>query len=625
MDLVTVIKETPIYAQGIARTLLQNKRVDLASIVHLNTDFGVDSQNPEQDLVRWLVALQPLLNEDEESLTAFLSQIWQVRRLQPKEWQYYLSTAHEQSKSTLPKALREVPQGIVFLGTLGVGLPKLGILDASDAQVMQRLAFIFHDHFEWRVLSVGEYNTIQDSLNFNSRFAMNTVVTANADLGLGHADAQTINRAQTTYSPSPSLAGAGMPSLAQGLPSTQSVSSVQSIQNTQGMDANDAPIVRYLQDLLNQMVNERASDVHFEPYAESFRIRARVDGVLHEVDCPDVRMKEQLLVRLKIMAQLDIAEKRLPQDGRIKLTLDTGATVDCRVSTLPTVFGEKVVVRFLNVHNAALSLDGLGLEPSQLEWVSQTLQSPHGMVLMTGPTGSGKTVSLYACLNALNHEGVNISTVEDPVEIYMHGVNQVSVNEKAGIHFATALRAFLRQDPDILMVGEIRDLDTADIAVKAAQTGHLVFSTLHTNDATMALTRLNQMGVTAYNVAASVRLIVAQRLVRQLCSCKQPVHLNEALLQSAGLNAAQAAQTQWQAYAPVGCALCHHTGYSGRVGVFQVVPVSAALQTLIAQNASAQQLQAQASSEGHLTLRQAGLLKVMAGLSSLDEVMSVTL
>ena len=407
----------------------------------------------------------------------------------------------------------------------------------------------------------------------------------------------------------------------------RSVSLVSAVSGagTQIFDAQDAPVVRYIQDLLARLVGERASDVHFEPFAEDFRIRARIDGVLHEVARPDLNLREQLTVRLKIMAQLDIAEKRLPQDGRLKLTITPNQSVDCRISTLPTLFGEKVVVRFLNAQDTTLDLHGLGYEPEQLRIVEETLKHPHGMVLMTGPTGSGKTVSLYACLNVLNHEGVNISTVEDPVEIFMHGINQVSINEKAGVQFATALRAFLRQDPDILMVGEIRDLETADIAVKAAQTGHLVFSTLHTNDATMALTRLLQMGVTAYNVAASVNLIVAQRLVRRLCACKKPVHLDEYLLQSAGMDAAQARQTDWQAFAPNGCEQCYHTGYIGRVGIFQVVPVSLAMQSLIARNASAQELSQQAQQEGYLNLRQAGLRKVVAGISSLEEVMAATL
>ena len=405
----------------------------------------------------------------------------------------------------------------------------------------------------------------------------------------------------------------------------RSASIVSNQSSAQVFDAQDAPVVRYIQDLLVRLVGERASDVHFEPFAERFRIRARIDGVLHEADSPDLNLREQLTVRLKIMAQLDIAEKRLPQDGRIKLTVSPTQSVDCRISTLPTLFGEKVVVRFLNSQDTTLNLGGLGYEPEQLKIVQDTLKHPHGMILMTGPTGSGKTVSLYACLNILNRDGVNISTVEDPVEIFMHGINQVNINEKAGISFAMALRAFLRQDPDILMVGEIRDLDTADIAVKAAQTGHLVLSTLHTNDATMALTRLMQMGVTPYNVAASVNLIVAQRLVRQLCNCKQPVKLDEYLLKSAGMNDSQAKQIDWQAFAPNGCSHCYGTGYVGRIGIFQVVPVSLAMQSLIARNASAQELSELAQQEGYMNLRQAGLRKVRSGITSLAEVMTATL
>ena len=394
---------------------------------------------------------------------------------------------------------------------------------------------------------------------------------------------------------------------------------------SQVFDAQDAPVVRYIQMLLARMVNERASDVHFEPCSGDFRIRARIDGVLHEVERPDLVLREQLTVRLKIMGQLDIAEKRIPQDGRIRLNLGPDRSVDCRISTLPTIFGEKIVVRFLNTQDTSLTLAGLGYEPAQLRIIEETLKHPHGMVLMTGPTGSGKTVSLYSCLNVLNQEGVNISTVEDPVEIFMDGVNQVSINDKAGVHFSTVLRAFLRQDPDILMVGEIRDLETADIAIKAAQTGHLVFSTLHTNDAPMALTRLVQMGVTSYNVAASVNLIVAQRLVRRLCSCKQPVHLDEYLLMSSGMSEVQAQQTDWQAFEPEGCEHCYGTGYVGRIGIFQMLPVSPAIQALIVRNASTQELSEMAQQEGHISLRQAGLLKVIAGESSLEEVLSATL
>ena len=593
-----IFKDTPTYAQGIANALLKYDCVGLADIARANA-AAPRAHNPvESSLAKWLGALLDGLSEDETSVTQCLSQAWQIQCVRADEWQEYEAMLLQESVKPLPKALREAAQGVVSLGHLGAGVPKLGVLDASDAQALQRLAFIFHEPFEWRLLSLSEYLRIQSIRHKKSNFSDLTAENEQRELNLSSE-----RRALGAV-------------LGAAPHSRRSVST---------FDVKDAPVVQYIQDLLARMVNEHASDVHFEPFANEYRIRARIDGVLHEVASPEVAMREQLMVRLKIMAQMDIAEKRMPQDGRIKLNLDANRTVDCRVSTLPTVFGEKIVVRFLNAQNTVLDLDGLGYEPEQLRIIQNALKNPHGMILMTGPTGSGKTVSLYACLNVLNQEGVNISTVEDPVEIFMHGVNQVNINEKAGIHFATALRAFLRQDPDILMVGEIRDLETADIAVKAAQTGHLVFSTLHTNDATMALTRLSQMGVSAYNVAASVHLIIAQRLVRKLCACKQAVRLDEALLQSAGMTAAQAAQTDWQAYAPVGCPHCHRTGYTGRTGVFQVVPISSAMQSLIAQNASAQTLSAQAEQEGYLTLRQAGLLKIMAGISSLEEVMSVTL
>ena len=587
-----VLKSTPNYALGVAATLLKCKCVSVDDVVRANASAPSTHHAAEHSLAKWLAALWGESSEYETSVTKCLSQAWRIPCVQADEWiayEHVLLQGH--TTKSLPKALREASQCVVSLGHLGSGIAKLGILDASDAQALQRLAFIFHEPCEWRLLSPSEYLRIQSIRYSKSNF--NHLAVADNNKTISSVAELSAPLIESTSAPA--------------------------------FDVKDAPVVRYIHDLLGRMVNERASDVHFEPFANQYRIRARIDGVLHEVASPELSMKEQLMVRLKIMAQLDIAEKRVPQDGRIKLNINASQTVDCRVSTLPTVFGEKIVVRFLNAQNTVLDLEGLGYEPEQLHIVQNALKNPHGMILMTGPTGSGKTVSLYACLNILNKEGVNISTVEDPVEIFMHGINQVNINEKAGIHFSTALRAFLRQDPDILMVGEIRDLETADIAVKAAQTGHLVFSTLHTNDATMALTRLSQMGVSAYNVAASVSLIIAQRLVRQLCTCKQEVRLDEMLLQSAGMTAVQAAQTDWQAYAPTGCPHCHGTGYTGRTGVFQVVPISSAMQSLIAQNASAQALSAQAEQEGHLNLRRAGLLKVMAGMSSLEEVMSVTL
>ncbi len=615
------LKETPDYAQGVARTLLLHKRVEVADIARTNALVAGAHGARDAHLYDWLNALVDDSNENAESLALFLSQAWQVARLKPEEWHAFESAIQSNGAAAkpLPKALLEASQSVVMLGRIGSsGVLKLGVLDASDMQALQRLAFIYPEPFEWRVLSLTEYARIQAVNGQNGRFTTVTgAASVNGLADIEHEMSQAARKIHKTLHTHPARALGTMTAVGAGVGRT-----------TGALDAQDAPIVRYIQDLLMRMVKERASDVHFEPFAEDLRIRARVDGVLHEVERPDVSLKEQLVVRLKIMAQLDIAEKRLPQDGRINL--ETGElgemrNIDCRVSTLPTVFGEKIVVRFLNAQNTELDLNGLGYEPEQLSIVNDVLRKPHGMILMTGPTGSGKTVSLYACLNLLNQEGVNISTVEDPVEIIMHGVNQVSINEKAGIQFATVLRAFLRQDPDILMVGEIRDLETADIAVKAAQTGHLVFSTLHTNDATMALSRLVQMGVTPYNVAASVSLLIAQRLVRRLCSCKQPLRINPALLLSAGMSAEQAAQNDWQAYAPVGCVHCHNTGYIGRTGVFQVVPVSNAMQALIASGVSSLELSQQAVQEGHMTLRQAGLHKVRAGVSSLEEVMAVTL
>ena len=595
-----LLKDTPAYAMGIASALLHNQFVHSDDIARANLGAPQSHHSTEHSLAKWLGLLYQGLAKDESSVTQSLSQAWQIARVHADEWQVYDSTPAQISAKALPKALREASQGVVWLGNLGAGLPKLGVLDASDAQALQRLAFVFHEPFEWRLLTLSEYLRMQSIRHGASNFAYLTDEAAQGESALSNLS-QPLNQASASLSTPASMPAA------------------------QNFDVKQAPVVQYIQDLLVRMVNEHASDVHFEPFANEYRIRARIDGVLHQVASPDVAMKEQMMVRLKIMAQMDIAEKRVPQDGRIKLNISPTQTVDCRVSTLPAVFGEKIVVRFLNAQNTVLDLEALGYEPEQLRLIQNALKNPHGMVLMTGPTGSGKTVSLYACLSVLNTEGVNISTVEDPVEIFMQGVNQVSINEKAGIDFASVLRAFLRQDPDILMVGEIRDLETADIAVKAAQTGHLVFSTLHTNDATMALSRLSQMGVTPYNVAASVHLIIAQRLVRKLCTCKQGIRLDEALLQSAGMSAEQAAQSDWQAYAPTGCSQCHRTGYAGRIGVFQVVPVSSAMQSLIALNASAQALSAQAEQEGHLTLRQAGLLKMMAGISSLEEVMSVTI
>ena len=386
----------------------------------------------------------------------------------------------------------------------------------------------------------------------------------------------------------------------------------------------DAPVVQYVQQLLEQAVALQASDLHFEPYEHHYRVRMRVDGQLREMATPPMALKDRLASRVKVLSRLDIAEKRLPQDGRMKLQLPNGRAIDLRVSTLPTLFGEKLVIRVLDSAQVQLDLSQLGYEPDDLKRLMAAIRKPHGMVLVTGPTGSGKTQSLYACLNLLNTAEVNIATVEDPCEIQLQGINQVNVQDKPGLTFAVALRAFLRQDPDILMVGEIRDLETANIAVQAAQTGHLVLSTLHTNDAPSTLVRLRNMGTATYNIAASVTLITAQRLVRRLCPhCKQKITLPRETLLQAGLPATLLPTSAIEVYTPQACAQCHK-GFAGRTGIFQVMPMSAALQALVLEDASTQALAAQAAREGVASLRVAGLRKVLQGITSIEEVLAAT-
>ena len=390
-----------------------------------------------------------------------------------------------------------------------------------------------------------------------------------------------------------------------------------------GAEVDDAPVVRFLQKLLLDAIGEGASDLHFEPYEKFYRVRFRLDGVLREIAQPPLAIKERLSTRIKVVSRLDISEKRVPQDGRMKLALSGQRAIDFRVSTLPTMFGEKIVMRILDPSQAKLGIDALGYEPDQKELLLDAVQRPYGMVLVTGPTGSGKTVSLYTCLNILNQPGVNISTAEDPAEIQMAGINQVNVNEKAGLTFANALRAFLRQDPDIIMVGEIRDLETADIAIKAAQTGHMVLSTLHTNDAPGTLVRLANMGVAPFNIASSVILITAQRLARKLCTCKQPADLKKEALLQAGFSEADV-DGSWVSYKSVGCERCKGSGYKGRLGIYQVMPITETMQDMILKHATALDIGREASRNGVRDLRQSGLLKVKNGVTSLEEVLGCT-
>ncbi|HEY0664159.1 MAG TPA: type IV-A pilus assembly ATPase PilB, partial [Thiobacillaceae bacterium] len=394
-------------------------------------------------------------------------------------------------------------------------------------------------------------------------------------------------------------------------------------QDSGGIDIDDAPVVRYLQKIMLDAINLGASDIHFEPYEKYYRIRYRRDGILSEVAQPPMAIKDKVASRIKVLSRLDISEKRVPQDGRMKLVLSRNRAIDFRVSTLPTLYGEKIVMRILDPTSAQLGIEALGYEPWQKEALLNAIQRPYGMVLVTGPTGSGKTVSLYTCLNLLNKPDVNISTAEDPAEIQLPGINQVNVNDKAGLTFSAALKSFLRQDPDVIMVGEIRDLETADISIKAAQTGHMVMSTLHTNDAPGTLTRLLNMGVAPFNVASSVILITAQRLARRLCACKQPIEIPVEALLAAGFTENQLDGT-WRPYKPVGCEICGGTGYKGRVGIYQVMPITDAMTRIILKGGNEADIADQARREGVLDLRQAGLLKVKAGLTSLEEVEAVT-
>jgi type IV pilus assembly protein PilB len=388
-------------------------------------------------------------------------------------------------------------------------------------------------------------------------------------------------------------------------------------------DVDDAPVVKFIQKVMLDAISDGASDIHFEPYERYYRIRFRIDGELREVTQPPLALKEKIASRLKVISKLDISEKRVPQDGRLKLVLSRDRAIDFRVSTLPTLHGEKLVLRILDSSSAMLGIDALGYEPEQREALLQAVNRPYGMILVTGPTGSGKTVSLYTCLSLLNKPGVNIATAEDPAEINLAGINQVNVNEKAGLTFAAALRAFLRQDPDVIMVGEIRDLETAEISVKAAQTGHLVMSTLHTNDAPTTLTRLVNMGIPAFNVATSVALISAQRLARKLCSCKKPADIPAEALMEAGFSDEEL-DGRWRPYGPAGCERCKGAGYKGRVGIYQVMPISDEMRRLIMRGGNALEIADQARLEGIKDLRQAGLLKVKQGITSLEEVMAVT-
>lgn len=389
-----------------------------------------------------------------------------------------------------------------------------------------------------------------------------------------------------------------------------------------GTDADDAPVVKFVNKMLLDAIKKGSSDLHFEPYEKMYRVRFRTDGVLHEVARPPVQLVSRISARLKVMSNMDISERRKPQDGRVKLKVSKTKSIDFRVNTLPTLWGEKIVMRILDSSSAQMGIDALGYEDVQKELYLQALKQPQGMILVTGPTGSGKTVSLYTGLNILNTEDINISTAEDPVEINLEGINQVNVNPRQGLDFSQALRAFLRQDPDVIMVGEIRDLETAEIAIKAAQTGHMVMSTLHTNSAAETLTRLRNMGVPAFNLATSVNLIIAQRLARKLCTkCKRVHEVPHEALLAEGFKEEEIGS--FTLYQPIGCEDCNG-GYRGRVGIYEVVKITPALQQMIMEEGNSIEIAARMRTEGFNDLRRSGLVKAMQGITSLEEINRVT-
>ena len=461
--------------------------------------------------------------------------------------------------------------------------------DPSDQQAAEKIKFATQLGVDWVIAEFDKLSKLVDTLSTTANEAMDNIIGGDFEFDEMSTDTVEVDANEKSVS----------------------------------AEVDDAPVVKFLHKMLLDAFNMRASDLHFEPYEHTYRVRFRVDGELREIASPPIAIKDKLASRIKVISRMDISEKRIPQDGRMKLKVGPDRVIDFRVSSLPTLFGEKIVIRILDPSSAKVGIDALGYEPEEKERLLEAISRPYGMVLVTGPTGSGKTVSLYTCLNILNKPGINISTAEDPSEINLPGVNQVNVNEKAGLTFAAALKAFLRQDPDIIMVGEIRDLETADISIKAAQTGHMVLSTLHTNDAPTTLTRMMNMGIPTFNIASSVILITAQRLARRLCAtCKSPLDVPRKALLEAGY-AAEELDGTWTPYKPVGCSACNN-GYKGRVGIYQVMPISEEIQRIILKGGSALDIAQQASKEGVRTLRQSGLLKVKQGLTSLEEVLSVT-
>ena len=568
-------------------TLVESPQSALSGVARVLVHAGKLSAKAAEDLAR----------SAKERRISFVSAVVTAGAVPPADLAHSLSTALALPLLDLNSVdLTRLPRGIVepklalqyqlmVLGKRGNRL-FIAAADPTDQEAVERIKFATQLSPEWVIVEYDKLVRVLEAQGANVNEAMEQLAGGDFEFDVTDEDTAAQEGAEISQ------------------------------------EVEDAPVVRFLQKMLIDAINARASDLHFEPYEYNYRVRFRIDGELREITQPPIAIKDKLASRIKVISRMDIAEKRVPQDGRLKLKFGNKA-IDFRISTLPTLFGEKIVIRILDPSSAKLGIEALGYEKIERERLMSVIQRPYGMVLVTGPTGSGKTVSLYTCLNILNQPGVNICTVEDPAEINLPGVNQVNVNDKAGLTFAAALKSFLRQDPDVIMVGEIRDLETADIAIKAAQTGHMVMSTLHTNDAPTTLTRLLNMGVAPFNIAASVLLITAQRLARRLCeNCKAPADYPREALLRAGFVATDL-DGSWRPYRAVGCSACNN-GYKGRVGLYQVMPITEAIQRIILAEGTSMDIAAQAQKEGVRDLRQSGLMKVRTGATTLEEVISVT-
>ncbi|MGA0609548.1 type IV-A pilus assembly ATPase PilB [Caldimonas sp. KR1-144] len=569
-------------------TLADAPQSSLSGVARVLVHAGKLSTKTAEDLVR----------SAKEQRKSFISAVLAAGAVRPTELAHTLSSvlalplldlsavdAQKLPRNVIDNKLASQYQ-VLVLGKRGNRI-FIGGADPTDQEAVERIKFATQLTPEWVIVEHDKLVKLLDASTAGAGETLEAIAGGDFEFDITEEDAS-------------------------GAAESQDVS----------QEVEDAPVVRFLQKMLIDAINARASDLHFEPYEYNYRVRFRVDGELREITQPPIAIKDKLASRIKVISRLDIAEKRVPQDGRMKLKFGSKA-IDFRVSTLPTLFGEKIVIRILDPSSAKLGIEALGYEKEEKERLLNAVKRPYGMVLVTGPTGSGKTVSLYTCLNILNQPGVNISTVEDPAEINLPGINQVNVNDKAGMNFAVALKAFLRQDPDVIMVGEIRDLETADIAIKAAQTGHLVMSTLHTNDAPTTLTRLMNMGVAPFNIASSVILITAQRLARRLCEvCKAPADYPREALVRAGFKDKDI-DGSWKPYRAVGCSACSN-GYKGRVGIYQVMPISEEIQRIILSEGTALDIAKQARAEGVRDLRESGLVKVKLGVTTLEEVISVT-